>query len=66
MLGSSAANAAAAVTILTSVSTMEFSLLKAGKVLAVEPKAFRVLLLLVRTPQRVLMHNLLFGFSIGK
>jgi DNA-binding winged helix-turn-helix (wHTH) protein/Tol biopolymer transport system component len=32
----------------------EFSLLKAGKVLAVEPKAFRVLLLLLRSPQKVI------------
>ena len=32
----------------------EFSLLKAGKVLAVEPKAFRVLLLLLRNPQRLI------------
>jgi DNA-binding winged helix-turn-helix (wHTH) protein len=29
----------------------EFSLLKAGKVLAVEPKAFRVLLVLLATPK---------------
>jgi DNA-binding winged helix-turn-helix (wHTH) protein len=36
------------------VREREFSLLKAGKVLAVEPKAFRVLLLLVRTPQKVI------------
>jgi len=36
------------------VCEREFSLLKAGKVLAVEPKAFRVLLLLLRTPQKVI------------
>ena len=36
------------------VHEREFSLLKAGKVLAVEPKAFRVLLLLLRTPQKVI------------
>jgi len=36
------------------VREREFSLLKAGKVLAVEPKAFRVLLLLLRTPQKVI------------
>src|SRR5580698_5022120 len=30
----------------------EFSLLKAGKVFPVEPKAFRVLLLLLRNPQK--------------
>src|ERR1700754_5260607 len=34
------------------VREREFSLLKAGKVLAVEPKAFRVLLLLLRSPQK--------------
>src|SRR6266478_8144941 len=32
----------------------EFALLKAGKVLAVEPKAFRVLLLLLRHPQKLI------------
>ena len=32
----------------------EFSLLKGGKVLAVEPKAFRVLLLLLRKPQTLI------------
>jgi hypothetical protein len=32
----------------------EFSLLKAGKVLAVEPKAFRILLLLLRNPQTLI------------
>jgi DNA-binding winged helix-turn-helix (wHTH) protein/Tol biopolymer transport system component len=32
----------------------EFSLIKAGKVLAVEPKAFRVLLLLLRNPQKLI------------
>src|SRR5437764_15015399 len=32
----------------------EFSLLRAGKVLAIEPKAFRVLLLLLRNPQKVI------------
>jgi DNA-binding winged helix-turn-helix (wHTH) protein/Tol biopolymer transport system component len=36
------------------VREREFSLLRAGKVLAVEPKAFRVLLLLLRTPQKVI------------
>lgn len=36
------------------VREQEFSLLKAGKVLAVEPKAFRVLLLLLRNPQRLI------------
>ncbi len=36
------------------VREREFSLLKAGKVLAVEPKAFRVLLLLLRHPQKLI------------
>ena len=36
------------------VREREFSLLKAGKVLAVEPKAFRVLLFLLRNPQRLI------------
>jgi DNA-binding winged helix-turn-helix (wHTH) protein len=36
------------------VREREFSLLKAGKVLAVEPKAFRVLLHLLRTPQKLI------------
>jgi DNA-binding winged helix-turn-helix (wHTH) protein/Tol biopolymer transport system component len=36
------------------VREREFSLLKAGKLLAVEPKAFRVLLLLLRNPQKVI------------
>ena len=36
------------------VREREFSLLKAGKVLAVEPKAFRVLLLLLRNPQKLI------------
>ena len=33
------------------VREREFSLITGGKVLAVEPKAFRVLLLLLRNPQ---------------
>src|ERR1700680_213205 len=36
------------------VREREFALIKAGKVLAVEPKAFRVLLVLLRTPQKVI------------
>src|ERR1700740_1896285 len=36
------------------VREREFSLLKAGKVLAVEPKAFRVLLLLLHNPQKLI------------
>jgi DNA-binding winged helix-turn-helix (wHTH) protein/Tol biopolymer transport system component len=36
------------------VRELEFSLTKAGKVLAVEPKAFRALLFLLRNPQKVI------------
>ncbi|MDT7812072.1 MAG: TolB protein [Acidobacteriaceae bacterium] len=36
------------------VREREFSLIKGGKVLAVEPKAFRVLLLLLRNPQKLI------------
>src|SRR3979490_1219602 len=36
------------------VREREFSLTKAGKVLAIEPKAFRVLLLLLRNPQKLI------------
>src|ERR1700704_6538588 len=36
------------------VREREFSLLKAGKVLAVEPKAFHVLLVLLRHPQKLI------------
>jgi DNA-binding winged helix-turn-helix (wHTH) protein/Tol biopolymer transport system component len=36
------------------VREREFSLLKAGKLLPVEPKAFRVLLLLLRNPQKLI------------
>src|SRR5258708_21862633 len=36
------------------VREREFSLIKAGKILAVEPKAFRVLLLLLRNPQKLI------------
>ena len=36
------------------VREWEFSLTKAGKVLAVEPKAFRVLLLLLHNPQKLI------------
>lgn len=36
------------------VREREFSLLKGGEVLAVEPKAFRVLLVLLRNPQKVI------------
>ena len=43
----------------------EFSLLKAGNVLAVEPKAFRVLLLLLRTPQKVILKEELLNAVWG-
>src|ERR1035441_10013637 len=36
------------------VREREFSLVKAGEVLSVEPKAFRVLLILLRNPQKLL------------
>lgn len=36
------------------VREREFTLIKAGKVLAVEPKAFRVLLFLLRNPQKLI------------
>src|ERR1700745_1146644 len=36
------------------VREREFSLINAGKVVAVEPKAFRVLLLLLRNPQKLI------------
>jgi Tol biopolymer transport system component/DNA-binding winged helix-turn-helix (wHTH) protein len=36
------------------VSEREFSLIKAGEVLAVEPKAFRVLLILLQNPRKVI------------
>jgi Tol biopolymer transport system component/DNA-binding winged helix-turn-helix (wHTH) protein len=47
------------------VREREFTVLKAGKVLAIEPKAFRVLLFLLRNPQRLIskeeMLNSLWG-----
>jgi eukaryotic-like serine/threonine-protein kinase len=36
------------------VREREFTLIKAGKVLAVEPKAFRTLLFLLHNPQRLI------------
>src|SRR6476661_10981483 len=36
------------------VREREFSLIKAGEVLPVEPKAFRVLLILLRNPQKLI------------
>jgi eukaryotic-like serine/threonine-protein kinase len=43
----------------------EFSLLKAGKVLAVEPKAFRVLLHLLRNPQKLISKDELLNSVWG-
>src|SRR5277367_4495873 len=36
------------------VDEREFSLIKAGEALSVEPKAFRVLLILLRNPQKLI------------
>jgi DNA-binding winged helix-turn-helix (wHTH) protein len=36
------------------VREREFTLMKAGKVLAIEPKAFRALLFFVRNPQKLI------------
>src|SRR6201997_3691946 len=47
------------------VREREFSLLKAGKVLAVEPKAFRVLLLLLRNPQKLISREELLNSVWG-
>ncbi len=47
------------------VREREFSLIKAGKVLAVEPKAFRVLLLLLRNPQRLISKDELLNAVWG-
>jgi DNA-binding winged helix-turn-helix (wHTH) protein len=43
------------------VREREFSLVKAGKVLAVEPKAFRALLLLLRNTQKLVSKEELFN-----
>jgi hypothetical protein len=48
------------------VREREFSLIKAGKVLAVEPKAFRVLLLLLRTPQKGDLEGRTAEFRMGR
>ena len=48
------------------VREREFSLLKAGKVLAVEPKAFRVLLLLLRNPQKLISKQELMNSVWGE
>jgi len=47
------------------VRESEFSVIKSGEVLAVEPKAFRVLLFLVRNPQRVVTKEELLGAVWG-
>jgi eukaryotic-like serine/threonine-protein kinase len=47
------------------VHESEFSILRAGQVYAVEPKAFRVLLFLVRNPQRVVTKEELLGAVWG-
>src|SRR6266481_3116159 len=47
------------------VREREFSLVKAGKVLAVEPKAFRALLLLLRNPQKLVSKEELFNSVWG-
>jgi DNA-binding winged helix-turn-helix (wHTH) protein/Tol biopolymer transport system component len=48
------------------VRESEFSVIKSGEVLAVEPKAFRVLLFLVRNPQRVVTKEELLGAVWGE
>ena len=47
------------------VREREFSLLRAGKVLAVEPKAFRVLLLLLHNSQKLISKEELLNFVWG-
>lgn len=42
------------------VHEREFSLVKAGKVLTVEPKAFRALLFLLHNPQKLISKEELF------
>jgi DNA-binding winged helix-turn-helix (wHTH) protein/Tol biopolymer transport system component len=48
------------------VREREFTLTKAGKVLAVEPKAFRALLFLVRNPQKVISKEELLNAVWGE
>src|ERR1700743_414824 len=47
------------------VREREFALIKAGKVLAVEPKAFRVLLHLLRNPQKLISKDELLNSVWG-
>ena len=47
------------------VRESEFSIIRSGQVFAVEPKAFRVLLFLVRNPQRVVTKEELLGAVWG-
>src|SRR5580704_1046901 len=47
------------------VREREFTLTKAGKVLAVEPKAFRALLFLLRNPQKVISKDELLNSVWG-
>lgn len=47
------------------VRESEFSIVRSGQVFAVEPKAFRVLLFLVRNPQRVVTKEELLGAVWG-
>src|SRR6478609_3576561 len=47
------------------VREREFSISKAGKVLAVEPKAFRALLFLLRNPERVVSKDELLNSVWG-
>src|ERR1700734_842258 len=47
------------------VREREFSLTKAGKVLSIEPKAFRVLLFLLHNPQKLITKNELLNAIWG-
>ena len=47
------------------VREREFSLTKAGKVLAVEPKASRALIFLLRNPRKVVSKEELLNCSMG-
>jgi DNA-binding response OmpR family regulator len=48
------------------VREREFTLIKAGKVLTVEPKAFRTLLFLLHNPQRLISKEELHKISLLK
>src|SRR6185369_4137768 len=47
------------------VREREFSLIKSGEALPVEPKAFRVLLILLRNPQKLIQKEELFNAVWG-